>query len=516
MKNPHSHNHLVMKLIILSLLYFVSGFFILHGQVTIIGNLPNRQDGEIISFDKPIGIFPATFYLDKGDNCTISNQSINTTIPLPNKGIIYIYEKPYASPLLSFYAEPGDTIIFREFNKKFLFEGKNAKANEIYANKKMFADSVGIDNFQPVDLFINKNLEESIKFSFELKKNEFINRFRRLFENKEITQNCDLSFEELITQNIYGWAASLAISFRDNPEVKAKYRCKLDNNKLNDLALYFTAKCSSSGDNSFISKMLGNTIMVNASCKKYIVKDKASFKKAKWHLISNGLSKEFKEIEMFDFIDDDRHKEMIFGSTILLLVQLQAVERENAKQAFGAFKENFPKSIFIKPIENQLGINEEEVDILSKNDFSYLGKISFYDSKIGLTISNKSVESKTFEELLREKFPNESVFIDGWATYCSPCIKEFANSKNLYKFLKTKNIEMFYISVDQDVSLQRWKKMISDYNLNGYHLFASDKLRDIFNGPFQLIPSYYFYSNGKLKKISGVPSDEEKFYSQFK
>lgn len=505
---------------ILSVLTTILSFFTAVAQiptVTISASLPNRTDGEVISFDKPIGSFPSAFYLNKNENCTVKNQSINIAISLTDKGLIYLYEKPYATPLMSFYAEPGDTILFKELNGKYIFEGKNAAANAIYANQQIFIDSTGTIDFQPVAIFENQKNEELIKINFESKKTEFTNKFKKLYENKQISKDCYFSFKDLIEQNIDNWAGNLSETFRDNADAKLKFKCQLNTESLNRLIAHFTEKYNTGNNINYASKVLDGNVNSNAKWKLYNLKSKGKVNVGKWQAIGGKLSKEFEDVKLFDFVIDDKRKEMILGRTLLLMVKLQAVETKNAIAAFDVLKENFPNSIFINPIIDQIeqvsGIKlAESKNVVSNN---YRGNISFFNDKTGLSVSNSPIKSKSLEALMKEKFTDESIFIDGWATYCGPCIKEFKNSKDLHSFLKSKNIESLYISVDQDVSSERWKKMIADYGLNGYHLFASDKLRDIFNSPFQFIPSYYFYSKGKLKKLDGKPSDKEKFYAQF-
>ena len=506
--------YLTLNLLLLS----VFSTYAQSGKITVTGSLPNRQDGEIISFDKPIGSFPVSFYLKEVDDATVKNQSISANLSLSHKGLIYLYEKPYGTPTMSFYAEPGDTIIFKELNGQYFFEGKNAKANDIYANRQIYTDSMGFDNFQPVEAFAHQKDEVIIDKYFNLKKVEFTNKFKMLFDSKEISSDCFLTFKDLIDQQISSDVAGIASGFRDNKDAKQKFKCVLSTEKLNNLISSFVSKYDD-GDTkiNFASKILGGNIIINAKLKEYNLTDKGKLNDAKWHKISKQLGKEYEEVQMFDLINDDKSKEMIFGRSILLLLKLQVVDLKNTVQALTIFKENFPNSVFINPIIDQIQqVTGENIAFQKiQTVVNYLGNISFFNAKTGLSVADSPIKSKSFEDLMQEKFKNESVFIDGWATYCGPCIKEFKNSNDLRTFLRSKNIETLYISVDQNASHERWRKMIADYELNGYHLFASDKLRDIFNGPFQYIPSYYFYSKGKLKKIEGKPSDKETFYLQF-
>ena len=52
---------------------------------------------------------------------------------------------------------------------------------------------------------------------------------------------------------------------------------------------------------------------------------------------------------------------------------------------------------------------------------------------------------------LSEFFKDKTVYIDRWATWCSPCLEEFKYGDSLHKFLNDNNIEMVYLNSDKDI-----------------------------------------------------------------
>jgi len=90
------------------------------------------------------------------------------------------------------------------------------------------------------------------------------------------------------------------------------------------------------------------------------------------------------------------------------------------------------------------------------------------------------------------------VYIDIWATWCGPCIKEIPSLKKVEKQFEDKNIEFVSISVDNgrgyknDATLayKGWQKMIADKALGGMQLLADNGFRSKF------IQDY---------KINGIP-----------
>ena len=64
------------------------------------------------------------------------------------------------------------------------------------------------------------------------------------------------------------------------------------------------------------------------------------------------------------------------------------------------------------------------------------------------------------------------VYIDVWATWCGPCIKQVPYLKKLEERYHNKNIVFVSISVDKEKSKVAWKQMIIDKELGGLQLFA--------------------------------------------
>ena len=64
------------------------------------------------------------------------------------------------------------------------------------------------------------------------------------------------------------------------------------------------------------------------------------------------------------------------------------------------------------------------------------------------------------------------VYIDIWATWCAPCIKQVPYLKELEKRYHDKNIAFVSISVDKEEVKANWKKIIAKKQLGGIQLFA--------------------------------------------
>jgi thiol-disulfide isomerase/thioredoxin len=66
------------------------------------------------------------------------------------------------------------------------------------------------------------------------------------------------------------------------------------------------------------------------------------------------------------------------------------------------------------------------------------------------------------------------VYLDIWATWCGPCIKEIPALKKLKEEYQNKNIKFVSISVDKKKNYDEWKNMVEEKKLKGIQLFANN------------------------------------------
>ncbi|MUU77280.1 TlpA family protein disulfide reductase [Winogradskyella endarachnes] len=106
-------------------------------------------------------------------------------------------------------------------------------------------------------------------------------------------------------------------------------------------------------------------------------------------------------------------------------------------------------------------------------------------------------------------FKGKYVYIDIWATWCGPCIKEIPSLKKVEEQFHDKNIEFVSISVDNGrgyksdaaAAYKGWKKMIVDKDLGGVQLLADKAFSSDFMKSYQVtsIPRFILIDpNGNI------------------
>lgn len=105
-----------------------------------------------------------------------------------------------------------------------------------------------------------------------------------------------------------------------------------------------------------------------------------------------------------------------------------------------------------------------------------------YESITGLSKGLKSpdfeLENINGELVSLSKFQGKVVYIDLWATWCKPCLKEFPHLENLKKDFKNKKI--VFLSICKSSNKENWKNMVKSNKLSGVQLFASNDDIDFF------------------------------------
>ncbi len=173
-----------------------------------------------------------------------------------------------------------------------------------------------------------------------------------------------------------------------------------------------------------------------------------------------------------------------------------------------AFKKRHPQSKYLRYMEPLLN---KAAAYIQKSSGEFTEEQKLVPDYTGIN---------SFAELV-SKFRGKPLFVEFWSSWCFTCKDQFQYQKELHTFLKNKDIEHLFISVDHQTALHDWKEMIKYYDLKGYHVRANPSLQksvsNIFwNGKGTPLPLYVIIdAAGNIKEFDAMrPSEKSRLYSQ--
>ncbi len=94
--------------------------------------------------------------------------------------------------------------------------------------------------------------------------------------------------------------------------------------------------------------------------------------------------------------------------------------------------------------------------------------------KAGLDAPNFIAKKRDDVEVPLSDLKGKRVYIDVWATWCGPCIREIPALKKLEAELHDENIEFVSISIDEAKDKEKWLTFIEEKALTGLQLMAEN------------------------------------------
>lgn len=181
--------------------------------------------------------------------------------------------------------------------------------------------------------------------------------------------------------------------------------------------------------------------------------------------LENGDLKEIKEYASFLF---DRYRKFFTGDNLQYMQaqliyedEFQGSKTPSIPQLYETYRAEFPNSPFLNVLEP--GVKEN---------------LRFQNSRI----TDKDYHILTCDSTITsledavKPFKGKVVYIDVWATWCGPCLKEFQYLPTLKEKVHNMDVVYLYISIDRPEERKKWEKTIAYHQLKGYHLLVNEKL----------------------------------------
>lgn len=223
------------------------------------------------------------------------------------------------------------------------------------------------------------------------------------------------------------------------------------------------------------------------------------------------FSTEYQDIVMTKFFDNIKGDE---GSFFV-----------SARNAIPEIKALKSQSIKNRLIQN--GVNDINIENLDyKNTYNeFISITNDPKMKENLTTNyNKTIAvepgkpSPTFNyenqkggETSLESLKGKYVYIDVWATWCGPCIKEIPSLQKVEEQFQGKNIVFISISIDNNNDREKWSNLVNKKELSGIQLLADKEWDSKFIKEYNIqgIPRFILIdANGNILNAQAPrPSD---------
>ncbi len=480
-------------------------------NVLIRGKIDIAQEGDIIQYSKPIQRYFNVFFVDDNENCTVKKNSFSKELQVAKNSFIRLQSKglPKFVCYVDTDGEIGFEVVTDSISKKqkVIFYGNNAKANELFVNRKLLND--GGESYKLISSIIN-NSKNHIQALDSLDKvlAPYNNLLKNIHAENGISENCLYDFIAETEQRLLFWTTNPISEGFKNPR-----KTKMNEDELLKLTKQLLIKYD-----PFSEKYISSTVVANtAAFKCNLIKEgKVKPTDAKYEKIWAEYKNYFSAVDG-QFADYGyapfKVQEFLIGNAIMTAMAFKVMTDEDFLKVFKSYQAKFPYSSY----------NSVIMESLFKN-FSSSKKVEETTNQfLELDIQGRFVkyevgEYKDISELIKENFADKMVFVDYWASYCTPCIYEFKHKDRLAKFLKENNIEIVYVSLDNEGSVENWKKFIKNYKLYGYHFLTNKATKDLLNTQFSSIPRYMIYNRkGDLVEDNAFrPSSYEKLINQLK
>jgi thiol-disulfide isomerase/thioredoxin len=452
-------------------LFLVLSFSICFGQKkSIICGTYTQSDKITIEICEPISGFFNNGYISSELNSYIkANDSFYLKTNVQKSAAFYsitinLKENGERVRLMNFLIVPGDSIHIKidpsiDNYTCIKFDGSNAKGNELYAQYSYQT----FDKYTRIDSLVKKlqNNEEIFLNQFDLIYKSQIAPFQSALGNREITQEyfnmmrisvkmhlIDFCSSKLLRDGLL--ANKLNLDFRKNIVEKLYQKVKADSNywKASDKAVrfyinYYNFKTIS-------EKNIANTNLLNSN--DIFINERDSLLKIDKLLVhlTYILPKKTKEILWFFYLFDIFSFAKGYFQNELIISQYSFI---------------FPKSPYTDLLKKEFEKNKNPYKVVYTNS----RPISFIDS---------TLHYKSLKEVFAANFKSKIIFVDLWASWCLPCISEFAFNAEVDSVLDKMKIEKLYVSFDN--SKTDWVNSVEKFKLGGLHLLLNkDLLMDI-------------------------------------
>lgn len=154
----------------------------------------------------------------------------------------------------------------------------------------------------------------------------------------------------------------------------------------------------------------------------------------------------------------------------------------------------------------------------SLNTLKDLKKIIFNSGQIdlGTKMFDFALSDDIGNVISTKSYRGSLLFIDFWASWCAPCIKQFPHLKELYKSFKNNGFEVLGVSIN--TNSKKWKQSLNRHQLPWNNVIDSLGIKSEilvkYNAAVSIPTNYLIDKNGFIIKMNVSPEELESYLNQ--
>ncbi|MCE7994241.1 MAG: TlpA family protein disulfide reductase [Roseivirga sp.] len=197
----------------------------------------------------------------------------------------------------------------------------------------------------------------------------------------------------------------------------------------------------------------------------------------------------YDSIRITDFMSPLEKKITQYNTMNAMLSQPKFFSIANRLKYLNRFKNDFQDSMMVKELITRYDIKFEIEDEILLED----------------TNGNKA----SLEEIIASH-SGKVIYVDFWASWCAPCIREMPHSKQLQTDMNDRDIVYLYLSSDRKAS--PWKRAMDKHELNmglHYRLANASTSKGLEDMKIMFIPRYMIYDRQGMLVNEDAPRPSE-------